>query len=106
MPLDDTAAGTLTPICRLVRSMIPSFWTNGTTKTLAPMTTFWPEVSLPPALPLRPVMMNAWLGPATWIREMTKTTKTKTRTASPITPITRGFMTGCAPEVLGRTARP
>jgi len=55
------------------RSMVASFCTNGITKTPPPSTTFWPDRSvlscpvsgLSTALPLRPVTMNAWLGPAT-----------------------------------------
>lgn len=48
-------------------------WTNGTTKTPPPTTTFWPLLSMlvrpvtgsVDFLPRRPVMMNASLGPAT-----------------------------------------
>ena len=62
-----------TEIRRLERSIVASFWMNGTTKTPPPSTTFWPDRSvvscpvsgLSTALPLRPVTMNAWLGPAT-----------------------------------------
>src|SRR5690606_28472996 len=102
MPLDDTAAGTDTPIWRLVRSMTLSLWTKGTTKTLAPMTTFWPEVSLAPALPLRPVMMNASLGPATRMRLMTKTTISATRARPPSTATTTGDGSNTAPLGDGR----
>ena len=49
------------------------------------MTTFWPEVSPPPPLPLRPVMMNASLGPATRMRVMTKMTSSSASATPPPT---------------------
>ena len=44
-PCLDTAPRMPTGIRRLERSIVCSFWTTGSTKTLAPMTTFWPELS-------------------------------------------------------------
>ncbi len=60
-------------MCRLERSRVNFCWTNGTTKTPPPTTTFWPLLSMlvrpvtgsVDFLPRRPVMMNASLGPAT-----------------------------------------
>ncbi len=76
MPWADTAPRMLTEIRRLERSMTCSFCTNGSTKTLAPMMTFWPLMSCETSpvsgfltgAPLRPVMTNASLGPATLMR--------------------------------------
>jgi hypothetical protein len=89
-PCLDTAPRMPTGIRRLDRSIVCSFWTTGSTKTLAPMTTFWPEESretIPASLvtcrPCRPVTRNAWLGPATLIRERTSRTSRTTRTAMP-----------------------
>jgi hypothetical protein len=81
-----------TGIRRLERSIECSFWTTGSTKTLAPSTTFWPEesreitpLSLVTSRPWRPVTMKAWLGPATLIRDSTSRTSRITRTAMPPT---------------------
>lgn len=68
---------------------------------LAPMTTFWPErsVEIRPvsgfvtALPLRPVTMNASLGPATLNRLATSTTIETANAASTMRKMTSGFMT-------------
>ncbi len=68
-----TAPRTCTGIWRDDRSRLKRCWTNGTTKTPPPTTTFWPLLSVKTApvsgsvdfLPRRPVTMKASLGPAT-----------------------------------------
>ena len=90
MPCLLTAPRMPTSIRRLDRSSDWSFCTTGRTKTEAPSTTFWPELSVdrPPSAvwvvrPLRPVTMNASFGPATLIRESTKSTRMSTRRTAP-----------------------
>ena len=67
-----------------------SFCTTGSTNTLAPMTTFWPDrsVEISPeeevtARPRLPVTRKAWLGPATLIRDRMSSTSSSTRTITP-----------------------
>ena len=98
-PSLDTAPRIPTGIRRLDRSILCSFCTTGSTKTLAPITTFWPDMSVltwPAALvvdrPLAPVTRNAWLGPATLMRlRISRTTRT-TRTALPMMAMRTGLM--------------
>ena len=100
IPWADTAEPTDTEICRADRSIEASFWITGSTNTLAPMTTFWPDrsVLIDPVsgfvtgLPLRPVTMNASLGPATLIRDTTMPTMARTRTTRRISPMAMGPM--------------
>ena len=75
MPCLLTAPWISTWMRRLDRPSTCSFCTTGSTNTDAPMTTFWPDrsVAMTPSAPsterpLRPVTMNASLGPATLIR--------------------------------------
>ena len=71
MPWAETAEPTDTEIWRADRSIDASFWITGSTNTLAPITTFWPDRSVLMApvsgfvtgLPLRPVTMKASFGP-------------------------------------------
>ena len=90
MPCLLTAPRMPTSIRRLDRSSDWSFCTTGSTKTAAPSTTFWPELSVEtPAVgglggaALAPVTMNASFGPATLIRESTKSTRMSTRRTAP-----------------------
>ena len=46
MPWADTAEPTPIEICRDDRSRMASFWITGSTKTLAPITTFCPDRSV------------------------------------------------------------
>ena len=62
------------------------------------MTTFWPDMSVDTAAvggcvarPLRPVTMNASLGPATLIRERTNMTSSRTRRTAPPMAMSRGM---------------
>ena len=89
-PCLHTAPRMPTGMRRLDRSIVCSFWTTGSTNTLAPMTTFWPDESretTPDSLvtwrPWRPVTRKAWFGPATLIRDSTSRTSRMTRTAMP-----------------------
>ena len=74
MPCPETAPRICTEMRREDRSRVARRCTNGMTNTPPPMTTFWPDrsVEISPVsglrtspLPLRPVMMNDSLGPAT-----------------------------------------
>ena len=73
MPCPETAPRICTEIRRLERSIVARRCTNGITNDPPPSTTFCPDRSvvscpvsgLSTALPLRPVTMKAWLGPAT-----------------------------------------
>src|SRR5680860_827060 len=103
MPWADTAPRMPTEMRREDRSRVCSFCTTGSTNTLAPITTFCPDRSVDTSpvsglctapLPLRPVMMKAWLGPATFTRETTSAA-TSTITATNATmPVSRTSMEG------------
>src|SRR2546421_1183550 len=97
MPCALTAALICTGISRLDRSSLYSRWTTGSTKTAAPITTFWPDRSvtvLPSAAriarPLRPVTMNASLGPATLIRDRMNMAMNSTSRTAPTIAMIRG----------------
>ena len=99
MPCLLTAPWISTWMRRLDRSSTWSFCTTGITNTEAPMTTFWPDrsVAIEPSAPstdrpLRPVTMNASLGPATLIRERTNMAIRRTRRTAPMIAMSRGVM--------------